>query len=88
MDDPREGRTILNAIVSLAASLDLELVAEGIEQPAQARELQQVGCQYGQGYHLGRPMSAEAMDEHLAGALGHRRPHAANPPIPALPSAP
>jgi diguanylate cyclase (GGDEF)-like protein len=61
---------ILNAIVSLAGSLGLDLVAEGIEHESQARQLRFLGCEYGQGYHLGRPVPVEAMEEVLSRACG------------------
>jgi diguanylate cyclase (GGDEF)-like protein/PAS domain S-box-containing protein len=60
-DDP-ERTSILTAIVSLAAGLGLDLVAEGIEHESQARQLEAMQCDYGQGFHLGRPMPADALD--------------------------
>jgi diguanylate cyclase (GGDEF)-like protein len=59
-DDP-EALKIVRAVTSLAATLDLEVVAEGIEHPATAALLLQLGCAQGQGFYFGRPMSkAEA----------------------------
>ena len=55
--------TLIKAIVSMAESLGLELVAEGIEEESQRRRLRALGCTYGQGFHLGRPVPAESMDE-------------------------
>jgi diguanylate cyclase (GGDEF)-like protein/PAS domain S-box-containing protein len=49
------------AIISLAGVLDLRCVAEGVERPAQRERLKELGCDYAQGFLLGRPMSAEAM---------------------------
>ena len=54
---------LTEGIVRLAASLDLNVVAEGIEDPEQARRLQVMGCQYGQGYWFGRPMVATEIEE-------------------------
>ncbi|TQV87715.1 bifunctional diguanylate cyclase/phosphodiesterase [Aliikangiella coralliicola] len=48
---------IINTIVVLAKTLDIELVAEGIESKLQLEILQQMDCQYGQGYYLAKPMS-------------------------------
>jgi EAL domain-containing protein (putative c-di-GMP-specific phosphodiesterase class I) len=48
------------AIVSLGATLGLEVVAEGIERPDQLWALRELGCELGQGYLIGRPMNAEA----------------------------
>ncbi|MEL7207533.1 MAG: bifunctional diguanylate cyclase/phosphodiesterase, partial [Actinomycetota bacterium] len=58
--------TIPSAIVSLADALGLETVAEGIEAESQVDALRDLGCSRGQGYHLGRPMWADEVDEHLA----------------------
>jgi diguanylate cyclase (GGDEF)-like protein len=48
-------RPFMRMILDLAASLGLRVVAEGIETPAQMDSLLQMGCGFGQGYHLGRP---------------------------------
>ncbi|MFD2184780.1 EAL domain-containing protein [Rhodoplanes azumiensis] len=61
---------ITRAIVNLAHSLDLEVVAEGIETEAQFARLSALGCDLGQGFLLGRPMSAEAATEWLGGVPG------------------
>jgi EAL domain-containing protein (putative c-di-GMP-specific phosphodiesterase class I) len=47
-----------HAIVALGQTLGLRIVAEGIEELGQAERLRQLGCEYGQGYHFARPMSA------------------------------
>jgi diguanylate cyclase (GGDEF)-like protein/PAS domain S-box-containing protein len=65
MDEHDDRLKILDAIVSLASSLGLELIAEGIEHESQARYLRELGCEYGQGFHFGRPVPAQAMDELL-----------------------
>jgi diguanylate cyclase (GGDEF)-like protein/PAS domain S-box-containing protein len=49
---------VVRAIVQLAASLRKVVVAEGIETAAQAAQLREMGCTYGQGFHLGTPLSA------------------------------
>ena len=46
---------IVSAIVSLAASLDIGVTAEGIENEAQVEALTALGCRTFQGYHIGRP---------------------------------
>jgi EAL domain-containing protein (putative c-di-GMP-specific phosphodiesterase class I) len=48
------------AIVSLGATLGVEVVAEGIERPDQLAALRELHCDTGQGYLIGRPMDAEA----------------------------
>lgn len=46
---------IVRAIITLGHAVKMKVVAEGIETEAQARYLQQLNCDYGQGYWLGRP---------------------------------
>lgn len=52
-------RAIVNAILALAEALDMQVIAEGIENEQQRDLLLAMGCQYGQGYWFGKPMSAE-----------------------------
>jgi diguanylate cyclase (GGDEF)-like protein len=58
--------TIIRAIVTLARSLGVETVAEGVETAPQLRFLAMLGCHHAQGYHLGRPVPAAAIDALLA----------------------
>ncbi len=53
-----ESIRICQAIIAMARGLDLYIVAEGIETPQQLAYLRDAGCDAGQGYLLGRPMSA------------------------------
>ncbi len=66
IDDITSRRTSLaDAIVRLGSTLGLDTVAEGIESEEQARRLRQLGCRYGQGFHLARPLSPDDLVEHL-----------------------
>jgi EAL domain-containing protein (putative c-di-GMP-specific phosphodiesterase class I) len=56
-----EDATIVSAIVALARTLNLRVVAEGVETQAQREFLTQLGCNTLQGYLLGKPVSAEAI---------------------------
>lgn len=56
----REVSIVVEAIVSLAHNLGMEVVAEGIETVAQQTQLQAMGCEYGQGYLFFKPLDAEA----------------------------
>ena len=61
----REGSNnaeIIRAIVSLGASLGKSVIAEGIETQSQFTQLQQLGCENGQGFHLSRPLSGSEVD--------------------------
>lgn len=55
LPDDAEDAAIARAVIALGKSLGLKVLAEGIEQPAQADFLRELGCNYGQGYHFGRP---------------------------------
>ncbi|HEY1573635.1 MAG TPA: bifunctional diguanylate cyclase/phosphodiesterase [Pseudonocardiaceae bacterium] len=55
----RSNLTILPALIKLSHDLDVSVTAEGIEEAAQATHLKGLDCDYGQGYHLGRPMPAD-----------------------------
>ncbi|MCI4624691.1 MAG: EAL domain-containing protein, partial [Candidatus Magnetoovum sp. WYHC-5] len=52
-----EGRTIVSAIVSMAKSLNLNIIAEGIETREQLLFLKSIGCFGGQGYLFSKPLS-------------------------------
>jgi diguanylate cyclase (GGDEF)-like protein len=58
-------RSLAPAMVSLAATLGLDVVAEGVETALQAETLRKVGCAHAQGYYFARPMDAEAMGQLL-----------------------
>ncbi|QIG46539.1 EAL domain-containing protein [Nordella sp. HKS 07] len=55
--DPRQNANIVRSMLGLAQSLGLATTAEGIERRAQAIELQELGCLYGQGYLYSKPVN-------------------------------
>ena len=59
-DASPEAADLANAVVALGATLDLEVIAEGIEQPEQWDSLRELGCDLGQGYLFSPPMNADA----------------------------
>jgi diguanylate cyclase (GGDEF)-like protein len=61
----QEAAAIIRAVMTLSESLGKTVVAEGIETADQAWMLRLAGCQLGQGYHFGRPLSAIEMRERL-----------------------
>jgi EAL domain-containing protein (putative c-di-GMP-specific phosphodiesterase class I) len=64
MTDP-DYRTITNAVINLAHSLKLRVVAEGVETEDQLSFLQIVHCDDMQGYHLSRPLPANEFPRFL-----------------------
>jgi EAL domain-containing protein (putative c-di-GMP-specific phosphodiesterase class I) len=64
--------TIARTIVTLAQSLDLGVIAEGVETPAQRDMLASLGCHTWQGYLFGRPGPASALRAVSAGAVVSR----------------
>lgn len=56
-------KALVVAIISLARSLDIKVIAEGIETADQFRLLRDLGCDFGQGYYFSRPMEADAFFE-------------------------
>ncbi|CAN5342229.1 hypothetical protein BH10ACI3_BH10ACI3_24870 [soil metagenome] len=60
-----EGSEILQTIISLAKGLKKKVIAEGIETEAQLSLLQNLGCDYGQGYLLARPLTRENAERSL-----------------------
>ncbi len=60
------GQAVARAVVQLAASLELEGVAEGVANLEQIRLLREFGYQLGQGYHFSRPLTAEQFGRLLA----------------------
>ncbi len=61
---------LATAVVALGATLDLEVVAEGIEFSEQWQSLRDLGCELGQGFYFGKPMDVDAMLEFLAAQPG------------------
>lgn len=62
-------RGIAQAIVALARSFDLEVIAEGVETDRQCAELVQLGCDQAQGFWFGPPLAAAAFADHCREAM-------------------
>jgi EAL domain-containing protein (putative c-di-GMP-specific phosphodiesterase class I) len=52
---------MVSAISQLGHALHLQLVAEGIEQSEQVSTLQDLACEYGQGFFFARPLPSDAL---------------------------
>jgi diguanylate cyclase (GGDEF)-like protein/PAS domain S-box-containing protein len=66
---------VSRAIITMAHSLGLETIAEGIETAQQLGVLSTLGCNYGQGYYLARPLPADALSFSTDGRLTARKYH-------------
>lgn len=66
MDEAAESDEIVRTIMGLARSLNLKVVAEGIENERQLAALKRLGCEYGQGYLFAPPLPTAATDGLLA----------------------
>jgi PAS domain S-box-containing protein len=62
-----ESVAIVRAILTLARSLQIDVVAEGVETRRQAEMLHSMGCEYAQGYWYSRPVDLATLRELLAG---------------------
>jgi c-di-GMP-specific phosphodiesterase len=58
-------RQVVRAIAELASAHSLEVVAEGIEDAQALAHVKACGCQFAQGFHLGRPAPAHAVEARL-----------------------
>ena len=68
---PRNRRAyVVDTIIALSQQLGLSVIAEGIETPKQLEYLQNLGCEFGQGYLFDKPLSArEFADRYLKAAV-------------------
>ena len=57
---------IVRSTIDLGRNLGLRVVAEGVEDEATQQELEVLGCDAIQGYHISRPMAADALTSWLA----------------------
>ena len=56
---------IIHAVLAFARTLNLKVIAEGIETADQAVQLSDLGCKWGQGFYFAKPMPAEALGRTL-----------------------
>ena len=65
MNENEEDLVIVRSTIDLAHNLGLQVVAEGIETAQHIEVLQELGCDIGQGFHIGRPMPDDALTKWL-----------------------
>ena len=74
IDARPEDTEIVRAVIAVAKSLRLRVVAEGIETERQATRLRAMGCDYGQGFFFARPLPPEHIPALLTNPRGRGRP--------------
>jgi diguanylate cyclase (GGDEF)-like protein len=65
LNSDTESLEIVKTIITLAHSLKIEAIAEGVETIQQAKQLQDLGCEYAQGYLFAKPLSVEMCQQYL-----------------------
>ena len=68
MADNHQDRKIVQSVIDLSHNLDLRVVAEGIESQQILDMLIGMGCDYGQGYYIGKPMPIGEMPAWVKGS--------------------
>ena len=65
MNDSDSSEKYVEAIISLAHVLDLEVIAEGVEEPEQLKTLSNIHCDYIQGFIWGKPLTQDEAEKLL-----------------------
>ncbi len=65
-----KGFEIINTIIQLAQGMNIDTVAEGIENGEQAQKLRSLKCKYGQGFYFSRPIDARLIEILLRNQVG------------------
>lgn len=65
-----DNRAIVTGMIALAHALGISVIGEGVETPAQFRELRSLDCDMVQGFHFARPLPEEALTRLLREGLG------------------
>ncbi len=65
MNVDEENFEIVRTIITLAKTLGMDAISEGIETPEQLTQLKNLGCQFGQGYLFAEPLDAQEIESML-----------------------
>lgn len=63
MREDTSDRVLVQAITAMSHALNLQVVAEGVENEVQISLLKEMGCQYGQGYYFSKPVPVDDFDQ-------------------------
>ena len=66
MDSDAEARQIARLIIEFAHTVNLQVIAEGVETQPHIEHLRRLGCEFGQGYFFSRPVDPEGVSRLLA----------------------
>jgi len=66
----QRGKGLLKTIISMGKDLDMKVIVEGIETEEHLEILQSIHCEFGQGYHLSKPIDPAYLDVWVASRLG------------------
>jgi EAL domain-containing protein (putative c-di-GMP-specific phosphodiesterase class I) len=61
----KNDRVIISAIINMAHSLSLNVIAEGVEDKEQYQLIKDAGCDVIQGYYFGKPLTSEEFSQLL-----------------------
>ncbi len=67
LSDKSQNLALCEAIIVMAHKLELKVIAEGVETNDQYRILRDMGCDFGQGYYFGKPMTTQSLELLLDG---------------------
>jgi diguanylate cyclase (GGDEF)-like protein len=70
----RKSYELVRAVIAMAHALNMKVVAEGIETSWQKKQLEDLGCDYGQGYLLAKPLPAKDIEPLLISATPKQQP--------------
>ena len=65
IDRDRESQKIVNTIITLAHTLNIKAIAEGVETKEQLEKLRALGCEFAQGYFFAKPLNVEKVKQML-----------------------
>lgn len=84
LESGNDDDAIVQAVIGMGRSINLTVIAEGVETPAQRALLPAWGCDEMQGYHYGRPMPAPEASSFILQDLNLIRPGRAHEDVSAL----
>ena len=69
MNFDSENFEIVRLIITLAKTLGMDTISEGVETPQQLNQLKALGCEFAQGYFFSRPLTADAVESMLTAKI-------------------